>query len=72
MREHAINSPERRTANPTAQDIELMTEDDQLDVLEVGAASAADEQTEQTSKGQAGEAETHHADPPKPARGRPE
>jgi hypothetical protein len=36
------------------------------------AASAADEQTEQTSKGQACEAETHHADPSKPARGRPE
>jgi hypothetical protein len=29
-----INSPKRRTANLTAQDIEVMTEDRQLDVPE--------------------------------------
>jgi hypothetical protein len=67
-----INSPKRRTANLTAQEIELTTEDRQLDVPEVGAASAADEQTEQSSKGQLGNEKHMTPDPPKPARGRPE
>jgi hypothetical protein len=56
-----------RTANLTAQDIELTTEDRQLNVPEVGAASAADEQTEQSSKGQLGNEKHMTPDPSTPA-----
>src|SRR5712691_1349989 len=63
----AVGRPQRRPADLTAQDLQLVTEDHQLAVLDVGAASAVDEQAEQRPKGELREGEEQGADTPKPA-----
>jgi hypothetical protein len=73
-KERAISRADCRSGNLAAQDIELVTEDHQLDVLDVGAASAAHEQAEQRADCEVSEGEEHGPDPPKlrPERSRPE
>jgi hypothetical protein len=63
-KERAISGPECRAANLSAQDIELVTEDHRLEVLQVRAVSAADEQAEQNPNSETGEGEEHAADSP--------
>ncbi len=48
--EGSISRQQRWPADLTAQDLQLVMEDHQLNVLDVGAASAADEQAEQRPK----------------------
>ena len=62
--ERAISRLERGPGNLPAQDIELVTEDHQLEVLQVRAAWAADEQAEQSPNSEIGEGEEHAADTP--------
>lgn len=63
--EGTINNPECRTLDLTAEHIELVTQDHQLDVFDVRTAPAADEQAEQSPESEVGEREEHAADPPK-------
>lgn len=46
----AINRPESRAVDLAAQETELVTQDHELDVLDVGTAPAADEQAQQRPK----------------------
>ena len=57
--QRTISRLERRPANLTVQDIELVAEDHQLDVLDICATTAANKRAEQSPKSEVEQAEEH-------------
>ena len=63
-----VGDPELRPRNLAAQDRQLVSKHEQLDVFHVQAAPATNKRTQQSPNGEVEEGESHTADPPNPRR----
>src|SRR6266487_6734740 len=61
-----ISRPELRPRDLATEKLELVTQHEQLDVLDMQAAAATDKRTEQGPKSEVKKGENHVLDPPSP------
>jgi hypothetical protein len=62
----SISHPERRSRDLPAEDGQLVSKHEELDVFHIQAASATNERAQQRPDGEVEEGEGHAADPPSP------